>query len=69
MVALRRVVVLSALLSALPAFGQSGLRLPERAVHRFGPSDAWPSGIQLVEANPEFLAVGMMLFEPCAPGG
>ena len=37
---LHRIVVLSALLSALPAFGQSGLRLPERAASGLDPSFA-----------------------------
>lgn len=41
----------------------------ERTIHRLWPRDARPSGISLVEADPQFLSVGMMLLEPCAPCG
>jgi hypothetical protein len=40
MVALRRIALLSALLGALPAFGQSGLRLPERGEPGLDPTFA-----------------------------
>jgi hypothetical protein len=40
MVALRRIALLSALLAALPAFGQSGLRLPERGEPGLDPTFA-----------------------------
>src|SRR6266404_7932470 len=40
MAGLRRIVLMSALLAALPAFGQSGLRLPERTGPGLDPSFA-----------------------------
>src|SRR5258706_231453 len=43
MVALRRIALLSALLGALPAFGQSGLRVPERGEP--GPDPAFPRAV------------------------